>query len=206
MSRGARTGDLRRRHRPLALALALLAAGMVGAAYAAVPLYDLFCRATGYGGTTGVASAPAPEVGERVVTVRFNADVQSDLPWRFAPVQRAVTVRVGESALAFFRAENLGDAPLVGTATFNVTPQVAGVYFDKIDCFCFQEQFLAPGEVAELPVSFFVDPAIAEDPNTAGIGTLTLSYTFFDAGADALARHLEAEAAAETEAAGAAFN
>jgi cytochrome c oxidase assembly protein subunit 11 len=193
MSRGARTGDSRRRrHRTLACSLALVAAGMVGAAYAAVPLYNLFCRVTGYGGTTRVASAPAPEVGERVVTVRFNGDVQSDLPWRFAPEQRAVKVHVGETALAYFRAENLGDKPLVGTATFNVTPQIAGAYFDKIDCFCFSEQFLEPGEAADLAVSFFVDPAIADDPDTAEITTLTLSYMFFDAGADALARHLDA--------------
>lgn len=196
MSARARTGETRAgRHRALGYALALLAVGMVGAAYAAVPLYNLFCRATGYGGTTRVASGPAPAIGERVVTVRFNGDVQSDLPWRFAPLKRAIKVRVGENALAFFRAENLGAAPLVGTATFNVTPQVAGAYFDKIDCFCFSEQYLAPGEAEDLAVSFFVDPAIADDPDTAGIGTLTLSYMFFDAGAEALARHVGTEPA-----------
>jgi cytochrome c oxidase assembly protein subunit 11 len=176
------------RNRRLAAALFVVVAGMVGLAYASVPLYDLFCRVTGYGGTTKVAVA-APAAGERVITVRFNADTQSGLPWRFAPVQRAMTLRVGETGLAFYRAENRGADALVGTATFNVTPQVAGAYFNKIACFCFEEQFLRPGETAELAVQFYVDPAIADDPDTAGIGTITLSYMFFDAGAEAAARH-----------------
>jgi len=180
-------------NRRLAIGLASVVGGMVVLAYASVPLYDLFCRVTGYGGTTKVADAAPAQIADFDVVVRFNADTQSALPWRFHPVDRSVTVRAGESTLAFFRAENLGETPLVGTATFNVTPQIAGEYFNKIDCFCFEEQYLAPGASADLPVSFFVDPAIAEDPDTAHIRTITLSYMFFDAGEEALARYVSAE-------------
>jgi len=183
-------------NRRLAIVLASVVGCMVALAYASVPLYDLFCRVTGYGGTTKVAEAAPDQIADFSVTVRFNADTQSALPWRFHPVDRSVTVRAGESNLAFYRAENLGDTPVVGTATFNVTPQIAGAYFNKIACFCFEEQYLAPGTSAELPVSFFVDPAIADDPDTAHIRTITLSYMFFDAGEEALARYVSAEAPA----------
>ena len=142
------------------LSLAALVVGMVGLSYAAVPLYDLFCRATGYGGTTMVATEVPNQIGEREMTVRFNASVNRDLPWRFRPVQVSVTVRVGEPTLAFYRVENTSERTIVGTATYNVTPLKAGEYFSKIDCFCFTEQVLQPGEIAELPVSFFVDPLI----------------------------------------------
>ena len=163
-----------------ALALTLVVVGMVGASFAAVPLYDLFCRATGYGGTTKVATEVPERVGEREMTVRFNADVNRDLPWRFRPTQGSVTVRVGEPTLAFYRVENTSDRLIVGTAAYNVTPFTVGKYFSKIDCFCFTEQVLQPGEIAELPVSFFVDPSIADDPKMDRISTLTLSYTFFE--------------------------
>ena len=163
-----------------ALALVLVVVGMVGASFAAVPLYDLFCRATGYGGTTKVATEVPERVGEREMTVRFNADVNRDLPWRFRPTQGSVTVRVGEPTLAFYRVENTSDRLIVGTAAYNVTPLTVGEYFSKIDCFCFTEQVLQPGEIAELPVSFFVDPSIADDPKMDRISTLTLSYTFFE--------------------------
>ena len=133
------------RNRTLGLGLGATALAMVGAAYASVPLYDLFCKVTGYGGTPKVATEAPAEIADFTVTVRFNADTQAALPWRFQPVQRAVVVRAGETKLAFYRAENLSDEPLVGTATFNVTPQSAGAYFSKIDCFCFAEQYLAPG-------------------------------------------------------------
>lgn len=178
-----------------ALVLGAGVVGMVGMAYAAVPLYKLFCQVTGYGGTTNVAEQAPTEIGERRITVRFNADVQSKLPWRFRPVQNAVTVRVGEPTLAFFRAENIGDEPLVGTATFNVTPQKAGTYFTKLDCFCFSEQFLRAGESKEMPVTFYVDPEIADDPEMDDVKTITLSYMFFDAGEEARARFLSAETA-----------
>jgi cytochrome c oxidase assembly protein subunit 11 len=185
----------RNRNRRVAILLGGCACAMIGAAYASVPLYDLFCKVTGYGGTTKQAASAPAEVADFSITVRFNADTQSDLPWRFQPVERSVSVRAGESRLAFYRAENLGETPLVGTATFNVTPQIAGAYFNKIDCFCFEEQYLAAGQSTDMPVSFFVDPAIADDPDTAHIKTITLSYMFFDAGADAVARYATTETA-----------
>lgn len=184
-------GSQRRRLRNHRLAVTLVGVvgGMVGLAYASAPLYDLFCRVTGYGGTPRIAAAAPDAIADFDVTVRFNGDTQPALPWRFQPVRRAMSVRAGETHLAFYRAENLGSRPLVGTATFNVSPPSAGAYFSKMECFCFEEQYLAPGQSAELPVSFFVDPAIADDPDTASIHTITLSYMFFDAGEEAVARH-----------------
>ena len=143
-----------------------------------VPLYELFCRVTGYGGTTQVAEASG-RVIDRTMTIRFNADRADDLPWRFVPRQTSMVVRVGEPNLAFYRAESKSDEAVTGTATFNVMPAKAGLYFNKIDCFCFTEQALAAGETADLPVQFFVDPAIADDPNLDDVTTITLSYTFF---------------------------
>ena len=154
-------------------------AGMVGLTAASVPLYDWFCRVTGYGGTTQVSQGAPVEVTDDTITVRFNADVDPELGWGFAPVERTVEVRIGENRLAFYSAENRTDRPLVGTATFNVTPYDAGPYFSKIACFCFEEQALMPGEAVEMPVSFYVDPAILDDPDTEDLETITLSYTFF---------------------------
>ena len=159
--------------------LAAVVVGMLGMAYAAVPLYQVFCRVTGFGGTTRVAGAAPATVGDRVITVRFNADVASDLPWRFRPVQRELRVRLGEETLAFYTTVNKSDVPLTGRATFNVTPFKAGLYFNKIDCFCFTEQLLAPGESAEMAVSFFIDPELVKDRNLDDLHTVTLSYTFF---------------------------
>jgi cytochrome c oxidase assembly protein subunit 11 len=154
-------------------------AGMLGLTAAAVPLYDWFCRVTGYGGTTQRADhAPAAAL-ERTITVRFNADIARDLPWSFAPVQRQLEVRIGEQHLAFYRAVNRSDRPVVGSATFNVTPHSAGLYFSKLACFCFEEQVLQPGEAVDMPVSFYVDPALLEDPDTRDLAAITLSYTFF---------------------------
>ena len=173
---------MRRMHnRTIAMLLVGVVAGATGLAFASVPLYRLFCQVTGYGGTTQVATEAPDAVGARKVTVRFNADVHRDLPWSFAAVQREVTLAVGETALAFYTATNRSSLPLTGTATFNVTPQKAGRYFDKLACFCFEEQTLAPGASVEMPVSFFVDPAIVDDPNMADVTTITLSYTFFRA-------------------------
>ena len=166
-------------NRRLGVALIGIVAVMVGAAYASVPLYQLFCQVTGYGGTTRVAEKVPAAAGERVITIRFNADVDPKLPWAFQPVEREMTVKVGESALALFRAENLSGRATAGTATFNVTPLKAGQYFNKVQCFCFTEQRLAPGASIDMPVSFFVDPAIVEDPNLQEVKTITLSYTFF---------------------------
>ncbi len=169
-----------RRHRRTLLSLAMIAVGMGCLAYASVPLYRIFCQATGFGGTTQRAAAAPGAVSERVVTVRFDATV-ADLSWQFEPTQRALDVRVGETALATFRAHNYSRSPVTGTATFNVSPNKAGEYFDKIQCFCFSEQTLAPGETVDMPVSFFIDPAILADRNLDDVNTITLSYTFFRA-------------------------
>lgn len=182
-------GSLRRKRLTLVV-LGGVVFGMIGLSFAAVPLYDLFCRVTGFGGTTQTAEQPPTEVGDRVVTVQFNSDVSSDVPWRFKPIQREVSLRVGEVGLAFYRAINESNRTVLGTATFNVTPQKAGVYFTKIDCFCFEEQLLRPGESADLPVTFFVDPEIVDDHNLDDVKTITLSYTFFDQGEEILEDYL----------------
>lgn len=167
-------------HRRTFLALAGVVVGMGALAWAAVPLYDLFCRVTGYGGTPLVAEAGADRVLDRTVTVRFDASTAAGMPWEFRPARNTVDVHPGETNLAFYHASNPTDRPITGTATFNVAPPLAGGYFVKIDCFCFREQTLQPGESVEMPVTFYVDPAIADDPETRGIGTITLSYTFFE--------------------------
>ena len=166
--------------------LSVVACAMVGLAFASVPLYRLFCQVTGYGGTTQVAEAAPGEVSERRITVRFNADVNPMLPWKFEPLERAVTLRVGESGLTFYRAVNLTDRPVSGTSTFNVTPLKAGPYFAKTQCFCFEKQRLAAGQAVEMGVSFFIDPAILEDRNLDDVTTVTLSYTFFRSPEDGL--------------------
>lgn len=168
-----------RRKTVTGLALAGVVVGMVGLSYASVPLYRLFCQLTGFGGTPQVAKEAPREVLERMVTVRFNADVAPGLAWNFEPVQRDMTVRIGESALAFYRARNLTDRPLVGMASFNVTPDKTGQYFNKIACFCFDQQRLEPGESVDMPVSFFVDPSMAKDRGMNDVNHITLSYTFF---------------------------
>ncbi|MCS6877134.1 MAG: cytochrome c oxidase assembly protein [Geminicoccaceae bacterium] len=167
------------RIRSTALAAVAVIAAMIGLTAAAVPLYDLFCRVTGYGGTTQRAEAPPTRTAETTVTVFFNADVARDLPWRFQPLQRRLEVRPGEQHLAFYAAENRGSEPVVGTATFNVTPHKVGIYFHKLACFCFEQQRLDPGQTIEMPVSFYVDPAMLEDPATREVRQITLSYTFF---------------------------
>ena len=161
------------------LVMAGVAAGMVGLTFASVPLYRLFCQVTGLGGTTQIAESLPEAVSDRVMTVRFNSDVLPGLPWRFQPVERAVQVRIGEPGLAFFRATNLSDQAASGTATFNVTPLKAGRYFNKVQCFCFDEQRLAAGESVDMGVSFFIDPAIEADRNLDEVRTVTLSYSFF---------------------------
>jgi cytochrome c oxidase assembly protein subunit 11 len=162
-----------------AIVLIGVVGGMAGLTYASVPLYRLFCQVTGYGGTTQVADRLPERVLDRVITVRFNADVSASLAWQFRPVRRAIDVRLGEQALAFFAARNKSDAPTTGTATFNVTAAKAGAYFNKIACFCFDEQTLAPGQSADMPVTFFIDPKLADDRNLDDVTTITLSNTFF---------------------------
>ncbi len=173
--------DLRRRNRRVGLIAGAVAAAMVGLAFASAPLYDLFCRVTGYAGTTQVAAGAPGAVGDRTVTIRFNGDTAMGLPWNFRPEQRQMTVRVGEEHLAFYRAANRSARPITGTATFNVQPDQAGIYFQKIACFCFTEQRLEAGQTVDMPVSFFVDPAFAEDPKMADVKEIVLSYTFFEA-------------------------
>ncbi len=157
-----------------------LVGGMVGLSFASVPLYRLFCQVTGYGGTPNTEAVSAPtEVSDTVVTVNFDANVNSDLPWTFKPVQHNVRIRLGEEALAHYTAVNNSDAPVTGTATFNVTPYSAAQYFSKIECFCFTEQTLLPGQEVDMPVTFYVDPAILDDPNAKDVRLITLSYTFY---------------------------
>lgn len=154
---------------------------MLSLTYASVPLYALFCQVTGYGGTTQVADGPSTRTLDRIITVRFDANVNPGLDWEFAPVQREVKSRVGETTLAFYRATNLSSRDVVGRAVFNVTPDKAGVFFDKIACFCFDEQTLKAGQTVEMPLSFFIDPEIADDHNLDDVTEITLSYTFFPA-------------------------
>jgi cytochrome c oxidase assembly protein subunit 11 len=170
MSRNART----------AILAFVLAFGMVGLAYASVPLYRMFCEATGFAGTPRIdGAAQAPGDSGRMISVRFDANTSSALPWRFAPVDTHRNVAIGARNIALFTARNLADRPVTGTATFNVTPAQAGQYFTKIQCFCFTEQRLTPGQEVQMPVVFFVDPKILDDPDTRDISEITLSYTFY---------------------------
>ncbi|MFN3744928.1 MAG: cytochrome c oxidase assembly protein [Hyphomicrobiaceae bacterium] len=168
------------RNRRVAVICAGVGMSMLGLAYAAVPLYDLFCRVTGFGGTTQRAERPSVTTLTRTMTVRFDANVGGGLPWTFAPVSEPQTLPIGENGLAFYRVTNMSDRPIVGTATYNVTPEQAGVYFNKLACFCFTEQRLEPGESMEMPVSYFVDPEIVKDMDASRLSTITLSYTFFE--------------------------
>ncbi len=152
---------------------------MIGASYAAVPLYDLFCRVTGYGGTTQRADTAADTIVDRKVTIRFDANVARGLGWNFAAETGSVTVKLGETAMIAYRAQNSGQSTSVGTSTFNVTPPQAGAYFNKLECFCFTEQALAAGEAVDMPVQFFISPDAVEDPTMDSVTTITLSYTFF---------------------------
>ncbi len=171
--------NVSRKNARAAVMLFGVAAGMLGLAYASVPLYRIFCQVTGLGGTPGVA-ASAPEIASDVdFSVRFDANTNQNLPWRFKPVQQEVKLKLGEEGLAFYEATNLSDKAITGTATFNVTPLKVGQYFVKIDCFCFTEQTLLPGETVDMPVTFYVDPAINDDINTRDVKTITLSYTFY---------------------------
>jgi cytochrome c oxidase assembly protein subunit 11 len=159
------------------------ACAMLGLGYASVPLYRLFCQVTGFGGTTMVASeakaatAAANATGARI-SIRFDASAANDMPWTFRPSQATDTVTIGERDIATYVARNVSDQPITGMATFNVTPETAGKYFNKIQCFCFTEQTLAPGQEVTMPVLYFVDPAMLDDPNMAGVEQITLSYTF----------------------------
>jgi cytochrome c oxidase assembly protein subunit 11 len=166
--------------------------GMVGMAYASVPLYDLFCRVTGYGGTTQLVQYDPGQVLDREVTVRFDASRSRGFPWEFEPLQTEMQVRVGETALAFYRATNTSDRPVTGIASYNVTPFKMGPYFSKLECFCFTEQTLDPGQSMDMPVIFFVDPLMDEDDRLDDIRTVTLSYTFWESGDERIYETAEA--------------
>jgi cytochrome c oxidase assembly protein subunit 11 len=165
--------------RALPIALVGIVAGMLALSFAAVPLYRVFCAVTGYGGTPQIGPEQSATVSDRTITVRFNANTAPGLAWRFAPEQDRVRLRLGEQKVAFYAARNDAAEPVTGIALYNVTPDKVGKYFHKTACFCFNQQTLAPHQRMELPVSFWVDPKIATDPNTAEVTEITLSYTFF---------------------------
>jgi len=173
------------RNARLAWRLVAIVGGMLALAYAASPLYEMFCKATGFAGTPIVAQEGAQGEGRpvlsRTVTVRFDSNVDPNLSWRFQPVEREVKVRLGEEKLVYFRATNVSQRPIVGTATYNVTPEPAGPWFNKLQCFCFTEQRLKPGEKRDMTVVFFVDPELAKDWEQDGLDTITLSYTMYPA-------------------------
>lgn len=169
------------RNRRTAMLAALGALAMLGLGFASVPLYRLFCQVTGFGGTTqradGVLAAGVKAVG-RPISVRFDANVEAGMPWKFAPLQVTQDLPIGARKMAFFRAENTSDKPITGIASFNVEPAQAGLYFNKIQCFCFNQQTLQPGQAIDMPVIYYVDPKILDNPETRDIEQITLSYTF----------------------------
>jgi cytochrome c oxidase assembly protein subunit 11 len=169
----------RAKNRRVALISLTVFAAMVGLTYASVPLYRLFCQTTGYNGTVRRAEQAPGATSSRTIKIRFDANVAATLGWKFHPDQLEMKVKLGEQTLAHYVATNTTGASVTGSAIFNVTPESAGAYFNKIQCFCFTEQTLQPGQSTDLPVSFFVDPAIVNDPDTSSIDTITLSYTFY---------------------------
>lgn len=149
-------------------------------AWASVPLYDWFCSVTGFGGTTSTADTGSDEILDQTITVRFDGTLERDMPWEFKPMVREMEIRIGETGLAFYEAYNPTDRPIAGTASYNVAPYAAGGFFTKIDCFCFTEQVLQPGERVQMPVTFFVDPEIVDDREAKYLQHITLSYTFYE--------------------------
>lgn len=170
---------LQGKNRTLVLLVAVVVT-MGSLSFAAVPFYNWFCRVTGYGGTPSRADAAPDTILDQTVRIRFDASVDKNMPWRFKPVVRTMDLRIGETALAFYEAYNPTDRVIAGTASFNVFPDTAGGYFTKIDCFCFTEQVLQPGETVQMPVSFYVDPSIVDDPDGKFVREITLSYTFYE--------------------------
>jgi cytochrome c oxidase assembly protein subunit 11 len=168
----------------LSLGLLGIVFAMVGLSFASVPLYRIFCAATGFDGATRRSESASVTISEKMVNVRFDASVSPELPWRFFPMQKQVRVRLGEPMVIYYRAENLSNETITGQATFNVLPLNAGQFFNKIQCFCFKEQTLKPGQGVDMAVQFYVDPAMAENPDVKDAGAITLSYTFFRAADD----------------------
>lgn len=184
--------DIRARNRRTGFLVLLAVAGMAGLSFAAVPLYSLFCKVTGFGGTTMLADKAPESITNRDITVRFNTDTSADLPWDFNAGKRYVKIKVGQQALVTYQARNLSDQTSGGTAVYNVTPPKAGKYFRKIECFCFGEQLLNAGQSVDMPVLFFIDPAFADDPDMEDVTTITLSYTFYPLDSAGLERAIEA--------------
>ena len=178
---------MRAHHRSTLIVLSALAFGMLALTFASSALFRMFCAKTGHGGTTQVAKALPTRIENRAITIRFNADTHMELPWEFNPLQREIKVKAGEIGLAFYHARNLSPHPTVGMATYNVTPHKAGIYFNKVECFCFIEQHLQGGQETDFPVQFFIDPDIVKDPTLDDVDTITLSYTFFRLKRDRLA-------------------
>jgi cytochrome c oxidase assembly protein subunit 11 len=172
---------MQRRNGTTFVLLAVVVCGMVGLSFASVPLYRLFCQATGFGGTTQRAAAAPAQIADAIVTVRFDASTAPELGWEFRPLENAVQVHPGEQREVFFRAVNRSSETVTGSATYNVTPAKTGIYFDKLQCFCFNAQQLGPGESRDMGVVFFVDPDLLTDPGTSDVRTITLSYTMFRA-------------------------
>ena len=152
---------------------------MGGLAWASVPFYDWFCRVTGFGGTPGISEVASDDILDQTIRVRFDASLERNMPWQFTPTVREMELRIGETGLAFYEAYNPTDRPVAGSASYNVAPYAAGGFFSKIDCFCFEEQVLAPGERVQMPVTYYVDPEIVEDRDGQYVHTITLSYTFY---------------------------
>ncbi len=179
MTKSPQTTSSQRSNRVVVGTCLAFVGGMVGMAYAAVPLYDMFCRVTGYNGTTQRVEQASDVILDEKVKVTFDANTSGGLPWEFKPVQRDIDIRIGETVQVMYKAKNLSSKPMTGQATFNVTPMQAGAYFNKVQCFCFTETTLQPGEEMEMPVVFFVDPDMVKAVETKDIKTLTLSYTFY---------------------------
>jgi cytochrome c oxidase assembly protein subunit 11 len=169
----------RKKNQRVGLVAGAVALSMIGLAFASAPLYRLICQVTGFGGTIQRADAAPTGATGKMITVRFDSNTSPDLPWQFHAEQTIMQVKLGEQALAHYRATNKSQAPTIGSATYNVTPEIAGAYFNKLQCFCFTEQTLKPGESIDMPVVFYVDPAIADNPDTSSISEITLSYTFY---------------------------
>jgi cytochrome c oxidase assembly protein subunit 11 len=179
MDQTSRTRQTQRGVRLTAASMVVVVSAMVGLVVASEPLYKLFCQVTGYGGTPRIADKGSSGVASEMMTVRFDSNVNRDLAWKFRPAVAQVNVQIGEETLAFYEAKNMSDETLVGTATFNVMPERVAPYFNKIECFCFTEQVLKPGETVQMPVTFFIDPDMLKDQYARDIKTVTLSYTFF---------------------------
>jgi cytochrome c oxidase assembly protein subunit 11 len=196
---------LERRNRRVGLIVFAIALAMVGLGYASVPLYRIFCQVTGYDGTpqrSTAAEAAQVKLSSQQMTVRFDANIDRGMPWQFSPAQVSQTVRIGARSFAHFSAKSLSDKPITGRASFNVEPEQAAIYFHKIQCFCFTEQTLQPGQQVDMPVLYYVDPKILSDPDTKDVGVITLSYTFHQSGGSAQAADNLAKALDRTRAGG----